>query len=500
MKAMKNQYIRKFYAAILCSGLALTAPSCSEKLLDIKPTTEEPAEFVFENAANVEAALLSAYNAMMTNVGQNSIRTSELYGDNIDFSNNTNNDDREFFTRIFDIFNAIGGGTGASNGTGGLWGTGYRAIYRANTVLKIAQENPPIDATAAQIARWKGEALFIRAACHFDLVRLFALPYTSNPTVNPGVVIRDIPATPEQAKAPKGRARISEVYDFVIRDLNQVINENLLPITSGGNGRATVWAAKALLARVYFSMDTPQGYQKAFELTDDIIKNGGFTLTNPVSPRAKVRQPFGNSGGTGSPVTGIIFQCTNTGGNDFSTNLRNNYYNNSLLGNTAMPLDTTNSVSQTSIYKLLQQRGGLRFDSLTRNVNAQGAFVRPVVTKFFGIAPVNVPIIRLAEIYLTRAEARVQVGGFNDADVRADYNVIRELAGVAADNSTSGKDALLEQIRTERRLELFMEGDRYHELRRLKSTNIRGISYDDKSGLLKIPTGETGPNPNLEQN
>ena len=51
---------------------------------------------------------------------------------------------------------------------------------------------------------------------------------------------------------------------------------------------------------------------------------------------------------------------------------------------------------------------------------------------------INVPVIRLSEMYLIRAESNVQKGGFSDAAVRADYNAVRAVAGVAADNTTTG--------------------------------------------------------------
>ena len=76
---------------------------------------------------------------------------------------------------------------------------------------------------------------------------------------------------------------------------------------------------------------------------------------------------------------------------------------------------------------------------------------------------------------------------------------MRAVAAVTADVTTTGAAALLTAIRNERAVEFFTEGDSYHELRRLKQ-NVRGIAYNDATGLLKIPDGEVRANLGIIQN
>jgi hypothetical protein len=127
------------------------------------------------------------------------------------------------------------------------------------------------------------------------------------------------------------------------------------------------------------------------------------------------------------------------------------------------------------------------------------AGAKPFSLKIQGSNPVNTSVIRLAEMYLTRAESSVRKGGYVAANVRADYNNLRVLAGIPADNTSSTDIDLYAAIQNERRLELAMEGDRFFEMRRLKQ-QIRGLAFNDKTQLLKIPDSETRANPNIEQN
>ncbi|HEX7366708.1 MAG TPA: RagB/SusD family nutrient uptake outer membrane protein, partial [Pelobium sp.] len=230
---------------------------------------------------------------------------------------------------------------------------------------------------------------------------------------------------------------------------------------------------KAYLARVYFDMGD---YPNAFNYSNDVINNGGFSLGNSVN------YPFNTTGGTvPSPLpTGVIFLAVSDG-----SLLRGNFWNTDLNA-TFLPLST-------QLYADINSKGGDRKTQLTAVAN------KPVSLKWSGGAAINVPTMRLAEMFLVRAESRVQKGGFVDADVRADYNAVRAVANVAADNTTSGASSLLSAIRTERHVELAIEGDRFHELRRLKAT-IRGVVYNDSKMLLKIPDSEITANPNIVQN
>jgi starch-binding outer membrane protein, SusD/RagB family len=119
-----------------------------------------------------------------------------------------------------------------------------------------------------------------------------------------------------------------------------------------------------------------------------------------------------------------------------------------------------------------------------------------VNTAKWGDANLNIPVVRLAEMYLTRAEGNfesgaAQVGPNSPQD---DINVIRERAGLTDLGTVTQVD-----IHRERYLELCWEGFTLHDLRRWKE-NIASLSYDAPNLLLPIPQREMDVNDLLDQN
>ncbi|QHJ06858.1 RagB/SusD family nutrient uptake outer membrane protein [Hymenobacter busanensis] len=478
---LRNTLSRYLALGCLAAGTVLTT-SC-EKYLDIKPTRELLFEQGFDTPAKVDAFLLSGYNRLQSANfygGQVQI-VSELLGDNLNFTAiQGSGGDADFRQRQFSIF---------SNPGSNIWENGYQAIANANLALEAVDKNL-FTADQATKNRIKGEALFMRAIAHFELVRLFAKPYSNNPGSDPGIVLRTRVLSSNEAAQKVGRNTVGEVYAQVISDLQAAAG--LLPTQNAD--RATSWAAKALLARVYLDQND---YSNAAQQADDVIQNGGFSLGTP--PESVVG-PF-RQVGAGQRYSSVIFQIVNQQGSDQASSLRNAFYN--YFGSSVRLYlnEGPNSISDA-----LRQRGGLRYDSLVV-VNEVSDPTTPTPypysNKFrgndaFATNPANVPIIRLQEMYLTRAEARAAQGGASESAVRADVNAVRAAAGRPADNSTTGQQNLLALVRDERRLELFLENDRYHQLRRLQLPS-RGIAFNS-GRVLPIPLSEVNGNPNIEQN
>ena len=125
----------------------------------------------------------------------------------------------------------------------------------------------------------------------------------------------------------------------------------------------------------------------------------------------------------------------------------------------------------------------------------------PYLRKYSNTA-MNITVIRLAEIYLNRAECKVHLG-YSDTEVRDDYNIIRLRANNVVDSISSGAENLLSAIHTERWIELGFEGDRYHDLKRRKekfNTFIGEFSWDDPRLVYPIPQQEMDQNSNMVQN
>ena len=123
--------------------------------------------------------------------------------------------------------------------------------------------------------------------------------------------------------------------------------------------------------------------------------------------------------------------------------------------------------------------------------------------KKYSNGAMNVTIIRLSELYLTRAECKVRVGGYSDSEIRNDYNILIERANGEVDNNTTGFQNLINKISLERNIELGFEGDRFHDLKRKKqnfNTNLGVYDWNSPKLIYPIPQQEIDQNPNMIQN
>jgi hypothetical protein len=117
----------------------------------------------------------------------------------------------------------------------------------------------------------------------------------------------------------------------------------------------------------------------------------------------------------------------------------------------------------------------------------------------------NVPVIRIAEVYLNRAEALATPGSsvLNQVAALADLNRILVARGLPIVALTGS--ALYEEILRQRRIELAFEGHRFFDLKRLGRNLVKGPHYNDVAFtdfriLAPIPQREADANPNIRQN
>lgn len=154
--------------------------------------------------------------------------------------------------------------TPAQTNTRYFWYISYKIINDANTVIEAAEK---LTDPSPAIKQLIGECYFLRAFAHFNLVRLFAKPYTVDPSA-PGVILRTSTAEP----GLKARSTVSEVYDAIIADGEKAATLMTLP---RGNQFASKEAAWALLSRVSLYKED---YPKTIEYSNNVINSGRFQL------------------------------------------------------------------------------------------------------------------------------------------------------------------------------------------------------------------------------
>lgn len=441
--------------AFISIGIALAA--CN--VLDVRPQSAIPAEDAFKDKGGIERGILGAYIPFqyLSYYGRSYLILSDLAADNLDLTGNTTGEYVEV-----DNNNIL-----PENGTiGNIWASAYESINNANNVIAKVPQMADMTDDEKNVAL--GELYFIRALNYFNLLNYFgAVPIKLTPTVGTGGV--NIPRNP-----------VNEVYDQIVDDLE--FAETNLP-ASTVKVRASKYAAKALLARVHLYN---KNYAEASVKATDVIDNGGYQLLNDYSQIFK----------DGSAES--IFEI------DFVVLARNRIAEQNFPLTLNGKREVAPSSGIVSAYEPDDQRflKSLAFDSTNFNPQTlQG--LEPYAIKYSDLATgaQNVIVLRLAEMYLIRAEAQAELEGSVTA-IQADLNKIRDRADLTGSTTNSYTNLLLE-IERERRVEFAFEGQRWFDLVRTgRATAILPNVTTVNKTLFPIPLSEilTNTNPDMKQN
>ncbi|WP_026768872.1 RagB/SusD family nutrient uptake outer membrane protein [Asinibacterium sp. OR53] len=483
------QYIA---AVILVTGIS----SC-QKYLDKAPLDSINTANFFKTESDAVAAINGAYQPLQWPKLYNlRIWTSDIWAGNSIVGAGGGTDGIE----TQDISNFV---TSTDNAAAlDIWRGPAPGILRCNLVLKNV---PGMNINQNLKNRILGEAYFLRSHYYFILVRLFG-----------DVPLITEPQTPEDNLRPS-RAPKAQVYDLIIKDLQQAIN--LLPDRSAYNGadigRASKGAAMGMLAKVNLTLGK---YTEAVNLCRQVTGLGYALNTNysdNFNPATK------NSSES-------IFEVQYFGKTSYSfwsnenqaswvstfTGPRNADF---VAGGYGWDQPTTEFVNQYEANdnrkdKTLLYVGGPSFDNKqyqssysVTGYNLRKFLVPKSVSPDYDTNPANWPVLRYSDVLLMEAEASCELNNLSDALVP--LNKVRQRAGLPALSGLNQAD-LRERIRKERRMELAFEGQRWFDLIRYDNgqyaasflKSIGKTNFAPKHLLLPIPQKEIDANPNLTQN
>ena len=462
-KMKKNKFINKIIP-VLAGFLFLTV--AYEDRLEINPWQSLSDQQALTTLSGIENAVTGCFDGLQDEnlLGANVIQNAEIKSQYIhwqgSYTTYTEMSQKDIQPENLDV--------------SGMWIAGYDGINRSNKVIEAVDIGLDEAGFNEVKDRIKGEALFCRGVLYFEMVRSFGLPYSESSSTDLGIVIKNNPSNDlESATEQLPRSTVKEIYEQAIADIKEA--ESLLPETSDA-GRANKYSCRGYLSRIYLQMSD---YSNAANYANQVILSGNYALdTDPT-------KTFGESF-----TSEMVFGITNTSTDNFGSinESLNNYWNPNERGDIIMKPSTIALYDEGDLRLgwFFQQDG-----SWWTNKHIQNDY--------------NVPIIRLAEMYLNRAEALAESGTDPD-EALALLNTIRTRSGLVELSGLTTEE-LISAIQEETIREFMAEGHSLYDLERWRKdigySNINiteTVPWNDPSLLFPIPQREMDVNDNLVQN
>ncbi|MCV9389039.1 RagB/SusD family nutrient uptake outer membrane protein [Reichenbachiella ulvae] len=453
--------------------------SCDDKL-NIEPRQVLDSDLVWVNEENLEAVLFGAYAGMKGTFGNN--EGGEMYGgDYMVFSEMLAATDEVVWGGSFTAYREVFDKeiTVTNTAISLNWIRAYDVINSVNNVLAhldLAETDEKRD--------WiEGQALAIRGIMYFELLRFWAQPYgTGSEVSDPGVPLVLTPTiTVEDADAlmEQGRSTVAAGYQQVLDDLLEA--KGLIDVSYGKNGTSiSTYTVSAVLSRVYLQRGE---FALAAQEADRVIQSGEYTLgDDPIKAFNNVsngpedvftiqQTALSNSGTSNGGLATFYARLFGSGRGDVQVQATHftNYETGDLRSGLQDDLsDEATAGTVTEMYYI--------------GVGGQNS--GQIQCAKYQDSERNIQIVRLPEMYLTRAEANFEAGTNVGATPLADINAIRNRAGL-----TDLTTVTIDEIRLERMRELAFEGHKLHDIKRWQMS-VGSLPYDANELVLPIPQRE----------
>lgn len=315
----------------------------------------------------------------------------------------------------------------------GDWNTAYSQILNANVVLEgIAKIRP---GTTAETQKWqsvKGQALFYRAWCFYNLSQIFCKPYDPNTAGKelglPLKLSADVNERP-------GRSSLQQTYDQITGDLLSA--KELLPETQEFKTQPTKNAVSGLLARIYLSMEY---YTEALSFSkESLLINNGLMNYYELNAATTYPMPLFNKEVIWHAESGYYSNAPN-------------YY----------------GIVDTVLYGMYSDndlRKTLFFGNGTDGRRFRGNYKGTRLDPFVGIAN--------DELFLIAAECSVRIGSISEGMqllntlLKTRWKLNTDGTSTFTNKTAANETEALKTILDERRKELILRGVRWSDLRRL---------------------------------
>lgn len=424
------------------------------------PVSELSASEVFEDKNTANAAMTNIYaqirdNGLLTGKINGVSREMGLYTDELYWYGSSSLPSTHFYNNTL---------LPSMSGIWSWWNTSYSQIYAANAVIEGIKASKKLMKTDKD--QLTGEALFIRGLIHFYLLQLWGnIPYVTTTEYQKNTNVIRMPS--------------DEVYAHIIEDLKNAETFLSEDYNTAGRVRPNAFAVKALLARVYL-------YNRIW---GEAANNASAVLNN--TEMYVWQNNIDNVFLKGSTET--IWQFMPR------TATRNTDEGATFIFSSGPPPLVALSNDLINAF----ESGDLRKSKWTRAIsNGTGIWYHAYKYKRASTSSPSQEysiLMRLAEQYLIRAEARAQQKDLTGA--KEDLNKIRNRAGLDDTNALTQTDILAAILR-ERRIEFFTEyGHRFFDLKRAGQldASLSGLkpNWNSTDRFLPIPEMELNLNPNI---
>jgi len=454
-----NYTIRFFSSALACLVLCISF-SCDDFVDVEQPNSQLTGEAIFENATTATAAMKDIYakirdSGLLTGKPLGLSNLLGQYTDELTCFQTGSYTSEPFYNNTL---------TGTNGYVQELWTATYNQIYAANAVIEGVTASEEL--TVAQKNQLIGEALFVRALLHSYLAGIYgACPY--------------ITTTDYQQNSTVYRLSVATVYGHCITDLEQAVSMLPESYTNAERVRPNKFAATALLARMYLYN---QQWPEASNAASAVLNETGTYIWETDLDKVFLKES-----------TGTIWQLAAGG-----------WYANTQEGalfifNAGPPPTVSLSPELYDSFATDDQRRSHWIRAITDGTTTwYHAYKYKQDNSSTGSSEYSV-MLRLAEQYLIRAEARAMQGELIGA--KEDLNKVRNRVGLGETIALTGAE-IINAVVQERRFEFFTEaGMRFFDLQRAGKLDAAlspvKPGWDSTDRLWPVPQSELLINPNL---
>lgn len=478
------------------SAMMLLNTSCEKEFLETKPTTAVDASSVLESVSNATAALNGIHRSLYmrwNDQGTFGLGTifinNECMGEDYVFAAQANG---WFLTayRFLDHRNANGGSYFP-------YQFFYRVISNANILINGIDKTPGLEIEKNEI---KGQALAYRGWAYFNLVQHYGKRFDkADANANPGV-----PLILTNTIEPQARATVAEVYKQINDDLNAA--ETLLANAKARRDKSNfnINVVRGIQARVAL---TQQNW--ALAATKAAAARAGFTLMTGVQQLegfSNWANPEWIWGNTQIDEQSEAFTA-------FLAYISYNYNSGNIRGNPKLiSMKLYNTMAATDVRRALWVPVPTATNSITPPGGIRAAYMnQKFKAKDAANSAGDMPYMRAAEMFLIEAEALARDGKDNEAATIFTTFQATRVPGYTKPVETG--TALIDLIMNSRRVELWGEGFRYYDLKRLNMALDRTGSNHNQALAVQmtlapgakeweyvIPQAEINANPKVTQN